>query len=84
MTLDKLPLGNKARVLSVQGGDAIARRLGELGLREGIAVEVLRRSPFGDPMVFELCGYQLCLRKSEAARVEIKTMVPDASGNGAA
>lgn len=73
MTLDQVPMGETVRIVSVEGADAISRRLGELGLREGIAVEVLRRAPFGDPTVFELCGYQLCLRKTESVRVQVQT-----------
>ena len=51
--------------------NAVARRLADLGVRSGITVECLRRAPLGDPSVFELCGYLLCLRKSESARVRV-------------
>jgi Fe2+ transport system protein FeoA len=84
MTLDQIPLGQKVRILGVLGGDAVARRLGELGLRSGITVEVLRRSPFGDPTVFELCGYQLCLRRTESARVEVKAWQAEPAAIGEA
>jgi ferrous iron transport protein A len=72
-TLDRVPRGASARVVAVDGGDAIARRLDDLGLREGVRVDVLRRAPLGDPTVFELHGYQLCLRRSESARVRVET-----------
>ena len=72
MNLSEVPPGDSVLILGISGADAIARRLEELGLREGIRVEVLRRSPFGDPTVYGLCGYQLCLRKTESARVEVK------------
>lgn len=72
MTLDEIPMGSQVRVLEVSGQDSISRRLGELGLRSGVTIEVLRRAPFGDPTVFELCGYQLCLRKTESARVRVE------------
>ena len=71
-TLDRISRGERVRVAAVRGDDAIARRLDDLGLREGVEVEVLRRAPLGDPTVFELHGYQLCLRKSESERVEVK------------
>ena len=71
-TLDRVPRGASVRVVAVDGGDAIARRLDDLGLREGVAVAVLRRAPLGDPTVFELHGYQLCLRKSESGRVRVE------------
>jgi ferrous iron transport protein A len=72
-TLDRIARGGVARVLGIEGEpDAIARRLDDLGLREGVLVEVIRKAPLGDPTVFELHGYQLCLRRSESARVRVE------------
>ncbi len=73
-TLDQIPSGSSVRVLSVVGADPIARRLGELGIRAGVEIEVLKRAPLGDPTLFELCGYQLCLRRSESARVRVQQL----------
>ena len=76
-TLDQIPRGTRVRVRTTRGAeDATHRRLGELGLREGVEVVVVRRAPLGDPTVFELCGYQLCLRASESARVEVEAVSP--------
>ncbi len=72
-TLDRIARGGIARVLDIEGEpDAIARRLDDLGLRKGVEIRVLRRAPLGDPTVFELHGYQLCLRRSESARVRVE------------
>ncbi len=70
-TLDQTPIGQPVRVVSVAGDDGVARRLADLGVRAGITVECLRRAPLGDPSVFELCGYQLCLRRTESGRVRV-------------
>jgi ferrous iron transport protein A len=70
-TLDQAPIGQPVRVVSVAGDDGVARRLADLGVRAGITVECLRRAPLGDPSVFELCGYQLCLRRTESGRVRV-------------
>lgn len=70
-TLDQLPRGQTARVLAVRGHDAIAMRLLEMGLVEGEPVSALGAAPLGDPLEFEVCGYRLSLRKSEAQRVEV-------------
>ena len=72
MTLDRIERGAVVHVLGVEGDDPIARRLDDLGLRLGARVEVIRRAPMGDPTVFELHGYQLCLRRSESARVQVR------------
>lgn len=70
-TLDQIPQGQLVRVVSVGGADEIARRLDDLGVRKGVEIEVLRRAPLGDPTVFELHGYQLCLRRAESARIQV-------------
>jgi len=73
-TLDQIPKGQRVRVVATIGEeDSIAHRLHDLGIRTGVEIEVIRRAPLGDPTVFELCGYQLCLRRSESARVEVAT-----------
>lgn len=70
-TLDEIGRGGRVRVIGVEGDDPIARRLGELGLRAGVEIEVLQRAPLGDPTLFELCGYQLCLRRTESRRIRV-------------
>jgi len=59
-------------VLSVLGDDALARRLGDMGLLPGTTVELLARAPLGDPLLFRLRGYRLALRRDEAARVRVE------------
>lgn len=70
-TLDQIPQGESVRVARIDGDDPIAHRLRDLGVRDGVVIEVLRRAPFGDPTVFELCGYQLCLRRTETKRIHV-------------
>ncbi len=82
-TLDRIPRGESVRILSIDGEDAIARRLDDLGLRIGVEVEVIRRAPLGDPTVFELHGYQLCLRQSESERVRVGPVAGARSGGSA-
>ena len=71
ITLDRAPIGRTVQVVGVGGDDAIARRLADLGVRVGAKVMCLRHAPLGDPSVFELCGYQLCLRRSESGLVRV-------------
>ena len=82
-TLDQIPKGGLVRVVRIDGDDPIARRLRDLGVREGVVVEVLRRAPFGDPTVFELCGYQLCLRRTETKRIRVAPAVTPLSDEAA-
>jgi ferrous iron transport protein A len=67
--LAQLPPGARARVLQVDGAgsDPAATRLGELGFTPGTTVEVVRRAPLRDPVVYRLKGYDVCLRRAQAA-----------------
>ena len=51
----------------------------DLGLLPGTRVRALRHAPLGDPAVFELRGYRLCLRRSEAHRVRVDPLDSDGS-----
>lgn len=64
--------GEAGFVVAVEGDDAIGRRLLDLGLLPGTAISVVRRAPLGDPVVYELRGYRLCLRRGEAARISVR------------
>ena len=87
VTLDHLALGHAGVIVSIDGNDPISRRLADLGLVPKTPIRAVRRAPLGDPTVYELRGYQLCLRRGEAARVEIaeshaRTASDTANGNG--
>ncbi len=71
--------GEAGYVVAVTGDDAIGRRLLDLGLLPGTAISVVRRAPLGDPVVYELRGYRLCLRRSEAARIRVRRRLDPAA-----
>ena len=68
-SLDQLQVGQRARIDTVAGSDALVQRLLEMGLLEGDEIEVVGFAPLGDPMEVRLRDYRLSLRRSEAARV---------------
>jgi ferrous iron transport protein A len=73
-TLDQLRVGQRARINSLQGADALVQRLLEMGLLEGEEVEVVGFAPLGDPMEIRLPDYRLSLRRTEAARVAVSPL----------
>ena len=74
MTLDKLPVGGSCVIEQVgnQRG-AVKRRLIDMGLTPGTTVELIKMAPFGDPREVRLRGYELSLRKEDAAQIRIST-----------
>jgi ferrous iron transport protein A len=71
LALSELAPGASAVVAGVEGHDPIAMRLRDLGFVPETPVRVLRRAPLGDPTLYELRGYRLCLRRSEARRIAV-------------
>lgn len=66
---DKLKTGVTAAVKALACTGAVRRRLIDMGITPGAEIRMLKKAPFGDPMEFELRGYTLSLRKSEAALI---------------
>lgn len=71
ITLDALPAGRSARVISVNGTGRVTQRLMEMGVIPGIGVKVIKTGPFGDPIEIRLRGYSLAMRKNEAEAIEV-------------
>lgn len=67
---DVLP-GGTAQVVGVVADAAVAHRLASLGFRPGTEVQCVRKAPLGDPFVYRLRSYEVCLRRREAAYISV-------------
>lgn len=72
ITLAEMLPGESAIVEEVLVEGPLGRRLMDLGLLPKTRIRVLRRSPLGDPTVYALRGYQLCLRTGDASMVRVR------------
>ena len=72
MTLDQLPIGKEARILTVGGQGALRRRLLDMGLIPRTAVTVQKVAPMGDPIQIRLRDYELTLRKEDAENIQLR------------
>ncbi len=70
-SLASLPFGIEARVISVTGTGAVARRLMEMGIVPGVPVRVIKSAPLGDPIEVRVRGYNLALRRAEARFIKV-------------
>lgn len=71
-TLDQLSPGQRGVVHALEGDSAMHQRIQEMGVIDGVEIEVVRLAPMGDPIEISVCGYFLSLRKSEAALISIE------------
>ncbi len=77
LDLTALVPGGEGRVVAVHESGPVGRRLLDLGFLPGTRIKMIRRAPLGDPVLYELRGYRLCLRRVDAARVEVEPVVDD-------
>lgn len=70
--LSQLNVGEKGVILAVNGEGAVRRRLFDMGITPGAEVYLRKKAPLGDPIEISLRGYELTLRKAEAAHVEME------------
>lgn len=69
MTLAETPNQGEGEIQDLQGDPVVLARLRELGFTRGERVHVQGRAPFGDPIIVEIRGATVALRKQEAACV---------------
>ena len=73
MTLDALEQGKDAIIASVECGEASLRKhILDMGLTPGTEVTFVKCAPMGDPMEVRLRGYELTLRKEDAAHIYVR------------
>ena len=70
-TLRDVPVGGSATVAKLHGEGALRRHLMDMGLIKGTPVSVRKVAPLGDPIELTVRGYELSIRKEEAANVEV-------------
>lgn len=71
-TLKDVEVGGTAVVKKLHGEGAVKRRILDMGIVKGVEVTVRRVAPAGDPLELSLRGFDLSLRKDEAALVEVE------------
>ena len=71
-SLKEVRIGDSAVVKRVHGEGALRRRIMDMGITKGVTVKVRKTAPLGDPLELTVRGYQLTLRKSDAANIEVE------------
>ncbi len=67
--LNEFAVGEEGVVMRIEGEGGIRRRLFDMGVTPGAKIMLRKLAPLGDPVEVNLRGYELSLRKSEAACV---------------
>ncbi|MBO4547682.1 MAG: ferrous iron transport protein A [Abditibacteriota bacterium] len=71
-TLSDVKIGDSARVVKIHGEGALRRRIMDMGITKGTEIYVRKAAPLGDPLEMTLRGYELTLRREDAASIEVE------------
>ncbi len=71
--LNEFSVGERGAVVRIEGEGQIYRRLLDMGITPGAEIVLRKLAPLGDPVEVTLRGYELTLRKAEAASVVMRS-----------
>lgn len=71
MKLSELQTGSVAIIVKVHGHGAFRKRLLEMGFVKGHVITVVLHAPLKDPIKYSMLGYEISLRASEAALIDV-------------
>ncbi len=70
-SLTTLKPGQSAVITRLPADEQLATRLREMGVLRGTEITFVRSAPLGDPMEFRLRGFELSIRRADAAQVQV-------------
>ena len=71
-TLNNVRVGKTAIIKKINGAGAVKRRIMDMGLTKGTDVFVRKVAPLGDPIELTIRGYELSVRKADAALIDVE------------
>lgn len=72
MSLLDVQTGRCVRVVRLEGGTGLMDRLTQHGLFPGDYVQVLRRAPWGGPLLVEVHGREIALGRGVANKIVVE------------
>ena len=71
MTLDRVEVRRRARVIMIDGGMDVRSHLNTLGIHVGDWIRVVERAPFRGPVLVEIHGSRVALGRGVASKVRV-------------
>lgn len=72
MILKELEIGQSATIVHVGGEGALRQHFLDMGVIPGAEITLIKFAPMGDPMEFQVHGYELTLRMDDAAKIAVE------------
>lgn len=71
MKLSDLKTGESGAIIKILGHGAFRKRVVEMGFVRGKNIDVVLNAPLQDPIKYRIMDYEVSLRRSEAAMIEV-------------
>ena len=71
-TLNQVKVGETVKVTKIAGEGPIKRRIMDMGITKGVEINIRKVAPLGDPIEVTVRGYELSVRKADAAMIEVE------------
>ena len=71
-TLRDLEVGQSGKIHRIRTTGALKQRFMDMGITKGVEAKILKIAPLGDPIEIEIRGYNLSVRKDDAAKIELE------------
>ena len=72
MTLREAAIGQTVKVKRLTGDGPVKRRIMDMGITKGVEINIRKVAPLGDPIEVTVRGFELSVRKADAAMIEVE------------
>lgn len=72
MTLKEVKPGNSVTIRRLNSTGSVKKKLMDMGLTKNTEVYIRKVAPLGDPIELTVRGYELSIRKADAAMIEVE------------
>lgn len=72
MTISDLRIGQQGKIVAVGGEGPLRLRFLDMGLIPGTQVRLQKVAPMGDPIQIQVRGYELTIRREDAAMISVQ------------
>ena len=74
MTLSDLSIGESALVCKVGGNGALRQHFLDMGIIPGTVITKVKTAPMGDPIEYDVNGYELTMRLEDAGKIDVESV----------
>ena len=71
-TLKDIKVNETCKIVKINVQGTVKRRIMDMGLTKGTEVFVRKVAPLGDPIELKVRGYELSIRKADAALIDVE------------